>query len=526
MSAKYSVLAALLILSLIGATSSYGQNGAEPAVFTTSAQTIPTSVVAKIVPPQPYSVYVGQAYALTVGVQYSVIPQDETVFLQIVSESYTSQFVPVSGSGATAISLQLQAPSSPGVYTLQLNLHVRVPGQPTSVYDSATVNYQVVQPVITDWDVQRSWVEPESPGVGDQTTFHATILLKSTTSTEALNVVVACYLDKKLYYAGSMTFQPQPSTQDFEVPKAWTAVEGTHVVTFVVDPEGRHNDPTPYPYSNFKDTRFVVQAYYAIIKNVSAPQEVGQGEEFRVVVTVEYKLPPNTNLKIGHINILTDPPANEQKLDTVSGSDSKDYEFNAKAPSVGGCTSPQLKGNATVKFDTGKGWQESATGAWGYYSVDVRSPEYFARLGSFQATSQPSQNQSIPIRISVQVEYYLPNQTALRITVSRSIGSDNRTQVTIWKDEANITQSHEPTRVSSPIEFAYNFVCSDCSGNSTTLIFHATIDYIACGGWQSGGDVSTQTTFKNPSPVAKTPLDYLMAALQTIVNWFKKLFGL
>jgi hypothetical protein len=72
----------------------------------------------------------------------------------------------------------------------------------------------------------------------------------------------------------------------------------------------------------------------------------------------------------------------------------------------------------------------------------------------------------------------------------------------------------------------YNFVCSDCSGNSTTLTFHATVDYIACDGWQNGGEASTQLTVPNPHRAAKSPLDYLVAALQTIIDWFKKLFGL
>ena len=219
------LLVALIILSLVGTSSSSGQNGAAPYIFTTTAQTLATSVEARIIPPQSYSVYVGQVYVLTVGVQYSVVPSDMTVFLYIVSGSYTSQFAPVSGSGTVAIPLQLQAPPTSGTFTLELNLYVRIPGQEASIWDSASVPYQVVQPVVTDWDVKRAWVEPESPGVGEQVTFHATITIKSTTSTETLNVNVACYLDGRLYYSGSMSFQaPNYDDQDFEVPKAWVAV--------------------------------------------------------------------------------------------------------------------------------------------------------------------------------------------------------------------------------------------------------------------------------------------------------------
>jgi hypothetical protein len=526
MGSRSCFLTALILLSLLG-FSSGGQNGAAPEIITTSAQTIPTSVVAKLIPPQPYSVYVGQTYVLTVGVQYSVTPSDETIFLQITCDSYTSQFVPVSGSGSTAIPLQLHAPQSPGIYSLQLDLLVRIPGQPASVWDAAAVNYQVVQPVITDWDVQSASVVPGSPGIGDSVTFHATIELRSTTSTEPLSVIVAVLLDKNLYYSGSMTFQPQPSTQNFDVPKAWMAVKGTHVLTVVVDPQGHHNDPTPYPNSNYKQVQFAVEEYYAIITNISAPQEVNQGEEFNVVITVKYKLPPNTNLKIGHINPGTDPAANEQKLDTVSGSGSKDYQFGAKAPSTGSCAPPQLQGNGTVTYDTGKGWQPFGNASYGSYSVNLKSPEYYAKITSLEATYQPGPNQTMPIHIRVQVEYYLPNMSGLRIAVSRSIDSDNRTQVTIWKDEGNITQPGKPTRVSSPIEFVYNFICGNCSvGNSTTLTFQATVDYVACDGWQSGGEASTQITVPNPQRTAKTPLDYFFAALQTIMDWFRKLFGL
>jgi hypothetical protein len=526
---KYSFLAALIILSLLGAIGSNGQTDAGPDVITTSAQTLATSVVAKIIPPEPYQVYVGEAYVLSVGVQYSVLPPDMTIFLYIVSESYTSQFQPVTGSGVTAISLQLQAPPSPSNYMLQLNLYVRIPGQEATVWDSATVPYQVVQPVVTDWDVKKAWVEPESPGVGDQVTFHATIAIRSTTSTEPLSVVVAAYLDKKLYYAGSLTFQaPSYDDQDFEVPKEWTAVKGTHVLTVVVDPEGRHNDPTPYPYSNFKEVQFAVEEYYAIIKSVSAPQEVKQGEEFNVVVTVEYKLPPNTNLKIDHwywYGTSGYVPAHDQATDTVSGSGSRDYAFKAKAPFTGTCSAPgqQLNGNATVMFDMGKGWQMTGPGAWKSYSVNVKSPAYFAKLLSVKA--QPSVNQSI--LVSVEIDYYLPKETGLRVTVSQTIMPGNSSLV-IWKDESNFTQAQEPAEIGVVMAFLYYFACSACSGNSTTLIFHATLDYLACGGWQSGGEASTQISVPNPpSPkLAKTPLDYLMAALQTIVNWFKKLFGL
>jgi hypothetical protein len=73
----------------------------------------------------------------------------------------------------------------------------------------------------------------------------------------------------------------------------------------------------------------------------------------------------------------------------------------------------------------------------------------------------------------------------------------------------------------------YTFVCSDCAGDSTNLVFHATLNYLACGGWQNGGEASTQITVRNPSSakLVKTPLDYLMAALQRIADWFKKIFG-
>jgi hypothetical protein len=144
-------------------------------------------IQASIIPPSPYAVYTGQTYSLTVGVQYNVPKEADKNYgpyrFWIESPPSQSGTQELHGSGTTAFQLVLRAPSSPGVYTLGLKLLVQAAKQASTIMDTATVTYEVIEPVKTDWDVEKVWIEPKSPGAGDQVTFQATIVLRSTTST-------------------------------------------------------------------------------------------------------------------------------------------------------------------------------------------------------------------------------------------------------------------------------------------------------------------------------------------------------
>jgi hypothetical protein len=482
--------------------------------------------VAKIIPPQPYSVYVGQAYLLTVGVQYSVTPSDMTVFLQIMSESYTSGFVPVSGSGETAISLQLQAPPTPGIYTLQLNLLVRIPGEPASIYDSATVNYQVVQPVITDWDVTDVWAIPKSPGVGDMVHFYANILLKSTTSTKPLNVQFVFLLDKKPYYQGSLTFTPFPGNSSMvSAPAPWKATEGSHEVMLVVDPSHQHNDLTPYPQSNFKVYQFVVEAFYAIIQKIDAPANVAQGEPFNVTVTVAYKFPQTANLMIVDVNNASGWHS-VQQVDTVKGSGTKDYMFSNNTAAVyGGCGVYRIIGHGMLSFDRGAGWQNSTSGYMKEYLINVTHPDYYARIHSMDAQLVWVNQTKGMMRISINVEIYLPEETGLRLTVNQEAGPYTPANE-LWKDESIFSQN-ATAKVGFVYVNEYWFTLPFADGNSTTLTYHATIQCLACGNWQPGDEATAQAivpTLVHARAPPKTVIGYIIAAFQKIAEWFKKIF--
>ena len=249
-----------------------------------SAQGGFVTVQAKLIPPNPYQVYTSETYSLTIGVQYNV---PTGYYLWIESPPYRTDGMTVSGSGMTAFSLVLTAPSTPGTYTLPLTLYGQTRGAARSVMDTASVTYRVIQPIVTDWDVEKVSLDPAAPGAGDKVTFHTTISLLSTNSKDSLSVDVACSLDKRLYYAGSLTFAPQPSKQDVTIPEVWTATKGDNTLTCFVDPNHKHNDPTPYPNYDYKTIKFTVQPYYAIIESIttSPSPEVKEGDEFDVVVT-------------------------------------------------------------------------------------------------------------------------------------------------------------------------------------------------------------------------------------------------
>jgi hypothetical protein len=404
--------------------------------------------------------------------------------------------------------------------------------------DTATVTYEVIEPVKTDWDVEKVWIEPKSPGAGDQVTFHATIVLRSTTSTKPLTVEVACYLDKKYYGGGTLTFPPKPGTQDIAINKAWTAREGSHVLVFVVDPNQAHNDPTPLPNYNFKELRFTIEPYYAIVKTITTPSEVEEGQWFDVVATIEYRFPGTASLEVGHhLWNVTLPPA-EPRLDSVTGSGTRDYTFRVRAlvgPSEYVTPSPyadtwNLHGIVTVRFDRGSGWQTTTPGWSKAYDVTVRRPPYYAVIDSMTveylgvATGDETLGR---IRITVDIRYLLPLETGLRLVVCRfynsSVEAPVGTAITeIWRDEATIRLEESVERTTT---YTYEYTFPISSIRSDMMYFTATLDYLAYGSWNRGDDGSAGASVPYTPPPASMS-DYLASAIQRIIDWFKRLWNL
>jgi len=503
----------------------------------------------KIIPPSPYAVYTNQVYRLTVGFQYmAATPCD----FWIESPPYRSGRVTLSGSGTSAVALTLQAPPIAGVYTLGLKLFLQPQGQTPMLVDTVTVQYQVVEPVKTDWDVEKVWIEPSSPVEGDQVTFHARIVLRSTNSKRPLTVGVACLLDKKPYYSGSLTFSPQPSYQDITVQKAWTATKGSHSLIFIVDPNREHNDPTPFPQYNFRELKFTVETYYAVIEEIHPePAEVDEGGWFNVVITVAYRFSGSATLEVRHYNNATMPPVGDTVSDTVTGSGSKDYTFRARAPSgrvryVNATTYP-LQGQGSVRFDRGAGWQQTDPGWLKFYEVSVRRPRYYAVFDSMTAqylgVTGGVEDASIGrIQITLQVRYFVPIESGLRITVTRSGGGAESNQTAeqdpgvwtgfliVWIDENQFTQEEAVERTAT-YTFDYTFPIGSAEG---TMNLQAKVEYMAYGGWNYGDQESAQVTvpqtpfqpYTSKGSPPSSAGDYAMAAFERIIEWFKRLFGI
>jgi hypothetical protein len=285
-----------------------------------------------------------------------------------------------------------------------------------------------------------------------------------------------------------------------------------------VDPGRQHNDPTPYPSYNFKEHRFTVEPYYAIVKSINTiPTEVEEGERFEVEITVEYKLPDSTNLKVRHYNNATQPPVGDETLDTVSGFGTKSYTFTAKAPFVCRALSInysestwQLQGTGSVMFDRGAGWQKTDPGWWKFYEITVRSPRFYAILDSINAEHLGGRR----ISITLQVRHLLPSETGLRIIV--------RTNATeIWRDESTFTQE-------GSIERMVTYTCEWTAPGSGNIGLGVSVEYKACGAWRHGDDGFVQVNVPSvPSErMPRSFSDYIVAAFQRILDWIKSLFGM
>jgi hypothetical protein len=506
-----------------------------------------TQSQATIIPPTSCQVYTGETYPLMIGVQYSfaaagvyVTSAPSSYSLWIESGTYVSDQVTVSGSGTTQLTLTFTAPSTPGVFTLPLTLYAQTGGEQPMVMNTASVDCEAVQPLTTDWSVTKVWLDPAAPGEGDKVTFHATIALVSTNSPQPLTPQVVCLLDGATYYTGSLTFAPQPSSQDLTVPQTWTATKGTHTLTCIVDPDDEYGDVNPYPQGDFNEITFAVQAYYAVIQSITpSPFAVNEGDQFNVVIRVAYHFPESATLKVSHQNNQTQP-SSEDRVDNapLSGSGTKDYTFTVRAPfrnsTYGGnrtCVQKyMLTGQGFVWFDRGEGagWEKTDPGWTSYYNVTIKRPQYYARFTQVTAQYMGSANATGHVTITLGVRYVLPVQTGLWITIEKFDNSSQARLMTLgstvvaW-DQSSFTQQNSAERRTT---FAYTYSYPISSLTSGTLTFKAAVEYNACGGWNPGdqGTVSTPvpyTPYKQPTSAS----DYLIAAIQRILEWFRSIFG-
>jgi hypothetical protein len=57
------------------------------------------------------------------------------------------------------------------------------------------------------------------------------------------------------------------------------------------------------------------------------------------------------------------------------------------------------------------------------------------------------------------------------------------------------------------------------------MYFTASLDYLAYGSWNRGDDQSASASVPYTPPPASMN-DYLAAAIQRIIDWFKRIFGI
>jgi len=182
-----------------------------------------------------------------------------------------------------------------------------------------------------------------------------------------------------------------------------------------------------------------------------------------------------------------------------------------------------------VRFDRGSGWQTTTPGWEKTYNVSVRRPPYYAVIDTMTAEylGADSADSSLGrIRITVDVRYLLPLETGLRLVVYDVVNTTKEGvmggSTEIWRDEATIrlVESIEGT---TTYTYEYTFAISGTTSNM--VYFYAVIDYLACGSWKSGDDASTGTSVPYTPPPSSIS-EYLAAAIQRIVDWFKNLFGI
>lgn len=551
------VLIVLLFLSLLSFMG--------PASAAVNAQITGTN------PPSGVTVEAGGVFPLMVAVTYSVPPDAAQnvggYVLWLTLDGKSSNVIPFGGPGSYTFQFTVPAPSIPGTYTLKISLYIltkpdyqqQMAGK---LFDTATFTYQVKPRVVTDWEVERVWITPESPAPDEEVSFHARIALRSTTSTQSLIVEVMCHLDNQQFIRTLMTlnFKPTPSYQDIMVPKKWEATEGEHELRFTVDPLRKHNDPNLQ--NNIRSFRFRVEPFYAVIHDVKIPPEVDSGEVFDIVVGVEYSFPDNTELKITNIFPLNG--TGEEQFDTVSGHGINTYIYSVEAPSLS-CGLPRwrfldveirdsdddsdewpepfpevvweevdntvpVNGSAQVEFDRGSGWQHTDPGWHMDYVVQVRRPTYYAVFDSVEVTYLGVDRPGNPLKsdygrfsITMQVRYYLPLETGLRITVSGYNGSAE-----ILRLEETITQTEIVERTVTYVN-EYSVPLASLREGSYAIAFYATVEFMCEGAWHHGDDGSSTATFSltfASTEVAprRSILDDITKRFEDFYDWWRGIF--
>lgn len=509
---------------------------------------------ASIIPPQPYTVTVGQSYSLKVSIQYDIpqqaVDQIGPIQLWVFSSPYSSSKVPLVGKGTYSFSLPLTAPSQEGTYTLGIKLYVNSQIHKSEVYDTATVSYQVITPTVNDWAVTKVWITPDSPSPDDEVTFHATIALKSTTGKGTQMAAVGCFLNDRPFGKTQLLSFQYPSSQDIQAPIEWTAEEGSYRLRFAVEDFNYYQDK--FIQDNIRDYVFSVEPYYAIINGtVISPFSVESGDGFIATVYVVYSFPESTELRIGIIfpvgnlsygfNMTADQiqsyTVTVEGYDTVSGTGSGPYSFNLTAPTIPFTVDPmtlnatEYMGISKVEFDRGEGagWEYTDPGFADDFQVFVTPHTYYAVIDisdiAYLGEASPfdPNNPKGRFRANIEVDYLLPEENAkLRVMLTESKGTKIYDGTSGAKGEGKRTY---------PIEFELPL---DVEIKDYSELFDVEVSYEVEEKWYSGDSrsssapvsISEEAISAKPGPPSGSAFEPVTDFFRSIADFFKGLFGL
>jgi hypothetical protein len=114
-----------------------------------------------------------------------------------------------------------------------------------------------IEPPWIDFAITKATQNPLFVGSGDLVIFQAEVQILQTNMVLSQWVVMRCLLDEKMWYENKTFIGAYATIVYTQIP--WKATVGSHVVTWIIDPEFDFTDP--YPDSNVVTYSFVVDQH-------------------------------------------------------------------------------------------------------------------------------------------------------------------------------------------------------------------------------------------------------------------------
>jgi len=248
-----------------------------------------------IVNAEPETVFAFPGQTVSYTVQVSLVTPPAAVVSLLVSpwtpqlDGLSFSFSPTA-SGTPPFTRTLYVAVSfskaPGPYTI-----------PVAGFNAATgfrtdyVQLMVLEAApITDWSLSNPAMNPQSPKIGDPTTFSVVLRTLSTNQPYPQSVRVAAILDGTFLGSGTLPYPgPTGSPRTVTLTTPWVATEGHHTMLWVADPSP-YSYQDPYRYNNEIALSFTVAAApppFDFSVSVSPPtQKVTAGESTSYVIVV------------------------------------------------------------------------------------------------------------------------------------------------------------------------------------------------------------------------------------------------